>query len=154
MSIRTKKWILGIAIAAVTLFIWSMSLQSAAVSFQQSDAIAAPMTEHATAPGKWLSDVPPPGSWLSVFSILVRKSAHFIEFAVLGLLWGGFSRLQRLRVPWLYGLAVAIVDEAIQHFIPGRSPSAVDVALDWAGYLFGFLLIVLIAALIRRKSKK
>ena len=77
VSIRTKKWILGIAIAAVTLFIWSMSLQSAAVSFQQSDAIAAPMTEYATAPGKWLSDVPPPGSWISVFSILVRKSPKF-----------------------------------------------------------------------------
>lgn len=154
MSIRTKKWILGIAIIAVTLFIWVMSLQSAAVSFQQSDAIAAPMTEHATAPGKWLSDVTPPGSWLSVFSILVRKSAHFIEFALLGLLWGGYSRLQKLWAPWLYGLAVAIIDEAIQYFVPGRAPSLADVALDWAGYLCGFLLIVLVAWLIRRKSKK
>ena len=153
VKIRILKWVLWIAIAAVTLTIWIMSLHTADVSTQQSDAIAKPMVEQATAPGKWLSDVTPPGSWLNVFSILVRKSAHFLEFALLGLLWGGLSRVKKLRAPWLYGLAVAITDEVIQYFVPGRAPLISDVALDYAGYLFGFFLIVGIVALIRRKSK-
>ena len=140
---KTLKWILGIAICAVTLLIWSMSLQAADVSTQQSDAIAAPMAEQVTAPG----------NWLNFFSILVRKSAHFLEFALLGLLWGAFSRLKKFPLPWLYGLAVAITDETIQHFVPGRSPSVGDVALDYLGYLFGFLLMVLTIFLIRKKCK-
>lgn len=154
MNAKTKKWILIVLIGALTLAIWGMSLQTAAVSTHQSDSIAAPLVEQATAPGKWLSDVTPPGSWLNVFTILIRKGAHFLEFALLGALWGGLSRLKKLRAPWLYGLPVALIDETIQYFVPGRAPGILDVALDCAGYLFGFALIVGIAALIRRKSKK
>ncbi|MBR0446980.1 MAG: VanZ family protein [Clostridia bacterium] len=150
---KTKKWILIVLIGALTLAIWGMSLQTGNVSNQQTEVIVNPMVEQATAPGKWLSDVPPPGSWLTVFTILIRKGAHFLEFALLGVLWGGLSRVKKLRAPWLYGLVVAVIDETIQYFVPGRAPGILDVALDYAGYLFGFGLIVGIVALIRRKSK-
>lgn len=154
VTAQTKKWILGVLIGALTLSIWVMSLHTGDVSTQQSDAIAVPMTEQATAPGHWLSDVTPRGSWLNFFSVLVRKGAHFLEFALLGALWGGFSRLKKLRLPWLYGLPVALTDETIQHFVPGRAPSGWDVALDCLGYLVGFGLVVLAAVLLRRKTKK
>ena len=144
-AVKTRRWlwILGIAIGAVTLLIWSMSLQVGEVSTQQSDAIAEPLAEQVTTPG----------NWLNFFSILVRKSAHFLEFALLGLLWGGFSRLKKCPAPWLYGLPVALIDETIQHFVPGRAPAIGDVVLDYLGYLFGFLLMVLTIFLIRKKCK-
>lgn len=154
MKAKTAKWILIVAIAAVTLAIWGLSLRTGTVSLKQSDSIVQPMVEQATAPGKWLSDVTPRGSWLDIFSFIVRKGAHLIEFGLLGMLWGGLSRLQKLRAPWLYGLPVALIDETIQYFVPGRASAWKDVALDCIGYLVGFALIVGVVALIRRKSKK
>lgn len=144
VNAKIAKWILIVLIGALTLAIWGMSLQTADVSTQQTENIVNPMVEQVTTPG----------NWHNFFMILVRKSAHFLEFALLGVLWGGLSRLKKLRAPWLYGLPVALIDETIQHFVPGRAPGILDVALDCAGYLFGFALIVGIVALIRRKSKK
>lgn len=144
MKTQTKKWILIVAITAVTLAIWGMSLRTGSVSLKQTETIVQPMVEQVTTPG----------NWTDFFTVLVRKSAHFIEFGLLGILWGCYSRLQKLRIPWLYGLPVALIDETIQYFVPGRSPAWEDVALDYIGYLVGFGLIVLIATLIRRKSKK
>ena len=144
VNAKIAKWILIVLIGALTLAIWGMSLQTADVSTQQTENIVNPTVEQVTTPG----------NWHNFFMILVRKSAHFLEFALLGVLWGGLSRLKKLRAPWLYGLPVALIDETIQHFVPGRAPGILDVALDCAGYLFGFALIVGIVALIRRKSKK
>ena len=153
MKTKTKKWTLFILICAVTLAIWSMYLLNGTISLKQSEIIAEPMVEQATAPGKLLSDVTPPGSWLNFFTFLVRKCAHFLEFALLGALWGGYSRLKKLRLPWLYGLVVAGIDETIQYFVPGRSPGVWDVVLDCIGYLFGFGLVILFVTVIRKKTK-
>lgn len=144
MKTTTKKRILFIVICAVTLAIWGMSLQPATVSTHQSEVLAAPLAQQVTAPG----------NWLDFFTRLIRKSAHFLEFALLGMLWGGYSRLKKLRLPWLYGLVVAVIDETIQYFVPGRCPGGWDVVLDCAGYLFGFGLVVLFATWIRKKTKK
>ena len=132
MKAKTKKWILIVLIGALTLAIWGMSLQTGTISQQNTDNIVTPMAEQTTAPG----------NWMAIFTILIRKGAHFLEFALLGVLWGGLSRLKKLRAPWLYGLPVALIDETIQYFVPGRAPGILDVALDCAGYLFGFALIV------------
>lgn len=77
---------------------------------------------------------------------LVRKTAHFLEYALLG-----FLALCCLRVmtphlekyvswPLLLGLAVALVDETIQLFVPGRSGMVADIWMDLGGVVAGVLL--------------
>ena len=80
---------------------------------------------------------------------LVRKSAHFIEYAILSALW---FRALRLGLPSLWqirwaliglviSLSVAVFDELHQSFVPSRTSSPRDVLLDFCGALFAQLLI-------------
>ena len=74
---------------------------------------------------------------------LVRKLAHFTEFACLGgLLYWLFAMLK--KIPWLAlpcGILVAAVDETIQMFVPDRGPSIWDVAIDSSGVALGMILL-------------
>jgi len=80
---------------------------------------------------------------------LVRKSAHFTEYAILSALWFRASRvhpasLWRLRwalIGLIISLSVAIIDEIHQSFVPSRTSSARDVLLDFCGALFAQILI-------------
>lgn len=89
---------------------------------------------------------------------IIRKSAHFLEYAVLGIL---MLRLRRSMRPSLQprllsaGIAalcalVPVVDESIQRFVPGRTGQLRDVFLDLAGACTG----ALIASAIRRHRQK
>lgn len=74
---------------------------------------------------------------------LLRKAAHFTEFAALGmcLAWlHGMLQKGKLR-PFLWGTAAAAVDETIQRFVPDRGPSIRDVCIDSAGVLTGIILL-------------
>jgi len=90
---------------------------------------------------------------------MVRKLAHFSEFALLGLLlrWL-FAMLQtcifpQLGIPLLAGFLVACVDEIIQGFVPGRNPSFLDVGIDTAGVALGVVLLTLIHKQIIKSNK-
>lgn len=76
--------------------------------------------------------------------ILIRKAAHFGEFACLGFLMAGFFRI-RGRAPLLpgalWGLLAACADETIQLFSPGRASRLTDVWIDFAGVLTGIFLL-------------
>lgn len=86
--------------------------------------------------------------------LLLRKIAHFSEFAVLGgCLWWACRILQK---PWqaaaLWGVAAAVIDETIQRFVPGRHGCLTDVFIDTAGVLAGVgVLSLLLLCLHRRK---
>lgn len=76
----------------------------------------------------------------------LRKAAHFSEFALLGLLFGGRYRLERNTTPFFlmgFGLAVACIDETIQIFTPGRASSLIDVWIDTSGFALGLAIIAL-----------
>ena len=75
---------------------------------------------------------------------LLRKAAHFSEFALLGLLFCGRHRLVRRETPahlMGFGLAVACIDETIQIFTPDRASSLIDVWIDTSGFALGFAVI-------------
>ena len=76
---------------------------------------------------------------------LLRKVAHFTEFACLGGLFTWlFSMLRRpvLLAPGC-GFLAACVDETIQIFVPNRGPSVFDVGIDMAGVAVGVTLLLL-----------
>ncbi len=88
---------------------------------------------------------------------LLRKLAHFTEFAVLGaelalLFW---EILQyTLIAPLFGGLLAAVTDETIQIFIEGRGSSVKDVWIDFGGVAAGTLVIFLLKRLKGRRRPR
>lgn len=126
------------------LFIWGNSLLPGSVSGALSQWLHRLL--QALVPGE---DMPPEGGGL------LRKIAHFTEFACLGalLLWHELLLCREKVIPGalLFGFATACIDETIQCFVPDRGPSVWDVCLDTCGAAAGILL--LLAGLKVRKTK-
>src|SRR5262249_32995897 len=88
---------------------------------------------------------------LATMHAMIRKLAHFTEYLVLGLL---ITRALRDERGWrvehaLLAIALATVyavsDEVHQHFVPGRTAAAGDVAIDAAGAFVGQVGIAVLA---------
>ena len=77
---------------------------------------------------------------------LLRKAAHFSEFALLGLLMGWMAVLLTGK-PYIsllgLGLGSGCVDETIQLFVPGRASSILDVWIDFSGFAAGLAILTL-----------
>ena len=77
---------------------------------------------------------------------LVRKCAHFGEYALLGFTLAVPMYTYRIRKFWLplfaelFCIVYAMLDEYHQTFSYGRSPQLSDVVLDSCGALFGILI--------------
>ena len=100
-----------------------------------------------------------PASVSSQESGFVRKTAHFLEYAGLGILLafnfrpraGAFAG--RLRGALEAALVIPFVDETIQLFVEGRSGQVSDVWLDLAGALCGLFGAVLVHRLFAGRNK-
>lgn len=143
-----KKRILIILIVFTLAFIWGHSLID---------------REHSAEESRWVMKLVTPLLELfvgrgNVTDHLVRKLAHFCEFALLGaeLMWfwsldTGCREILSRRAFLLsaaHGIFAAMTDETIQIFT-GRGPMLQDVWLDSSGALSGALfttLILIIAA--------
>jgi len=86
---------------------------------------------------------------VNALNVLVRKSGHFLGFAVLGALsWAAlahFPQPRRLGF-WAWALATlyAASDEWHQSLVPGRTGSLRDVVLDSVGAAAAILLVTLV----------
>lgn len=95
----------------------------------------------------------------STVGLIVRKLAHFSEYALLGFsLMLHIAQIQKktavcLPVLWAWGIGTlyAASDEFHQGFVAGRGPSIVDVTIDSAGVIAGVLFL---AWILLRKTKK
>ena len=83
----------------------------------------------------------------SLLDLLLKKGAHLTEYAVLAVLvrhaLGPPLRLGvRPRVGLAWGITVlyAVTDEIHQAFVPGRTATVTDVAIDGLGALLGLCL--------------
>ncbi len=138
--IRTKNR-LGLCIALLTLnlaFIWGNSLLPGEISGALSD---------------WVKDIlamlfgGTPGG--STGGGLLRKLAHFTEFACLGMCLGwlfGMLRTKRWEqtvFALMAGCLAASIDETIQLFVPLRGPSIRDVGIDTLGVILGISILIL-----------
>ena len=78
---------------------------------------------------------------------IVRKLAHFAEYTVAGIFGMLFFRNLGFPVLSLFsGLLVALTDETIQLFVPGRSGQITDVWLDFSGILAGSVMFLILSA--------
>ncbi len=91
---------------------------------------------------------------------IVRKLAHFTEYAILGALLSvtvylyAAKRLRTWLVTLVIGAGVAVCDELIQTLSAGRSCQVTDMLIDFSGVMLASLVIQLILFLIYRNRKK
>ena len=138
-------------LVALLAFIWGNSMTPGNVSGEMSGWVSQLL-------GKILPFLSPEsehGHWL------VRKIAHFSEFALLGMLFRWlFAMLMEKKLPSFLlplgcGMICAVIDECIQFFSPGRVCSFVDMCIDWSGVLTGIVVLMILYFLWnKRKHKK
>lgn len=152
MMKRTKPrlWINSGLIIGILCFIWGNSLLPGEDSGQLSGFV-----------GMILQKLLPFVDLQSEMGLhLLRKAAHFSEFAALGMsfawLFGMLSkqRLLSLALPLLSGAGAAAIDETIQLFSPNRGPSIKDVGIDTAGVITGIAVLTLLHCLYKRMKKR
>jgi VanZ family protein len=121
------KW-LPVAAWALAIFVFSTSYFSAENTSRFIDPILRFLMPAASA------------ATIALGHGLVRKTAHFVNYAIL--FWLLISGPLRERPYYAFGLCViyALLDESHQMFVPNRGPSLYDVALDSTGALFSRFL--------------
>lgn len=135
---------LALLIVLTLLFIWGNSMQSGDVSGSMSGGVKA-----------WLESA----LGFPVNEFLLRKAAHFSEYALLGAECAFLLRAlcaahgSRLLLLPCAGFFAAAIDETIQIF-SGRGSSLLDVWLDFSGFLTGFFAIYILFCLLSRGNKK
>ena len=83
---------------------------------------------------------------------IVRKIAHFLEYALLGFeLMLYFSKLPMAAA---HGLIASFFDETLQYFSPGRSAEVKDMWIDFAGACAGALFAVILVYIINNLKNK
>lgn len=149
-------------------FIFFQGTQTGDVSIESSDRIVNPIVEVIEKTVEWLkpkqeSSEPvkeavqtspkPTESQREILyqkvHYIVRKSAHFFEYAVLGGL--AFWMFKGFRVTFwnqvIYSLfmilSVAVIDEYLQSFV-ARTSSVSDILIDFSGGMTGILILYLI----------
>lgn len=98
----------------------------------------------------------------SAVGVVIRKGAHFSEYALLGFfLMLHIRQIQKrakVRLPWLWswvvGTLYAVSDEIHQGFVGGRHPAVMDVMIDSSGVIAGTLLLLLVLGRIRKEKEK
>ena len=90
------------------------------------------------------------------FHHFVRKLAHFSEYFVLAgtVLFAKHSSKEKRNLPvCAFWFLVPVIDEAIQHFVPGRYGTLKDSALDMCGFGTMLLISFLLKQLKSRSSR-
>lgn len=85
---------------------------------------------------------------VSFWDFLIRKTAHFTEYAILGMLLVNTFKIKKIDRYFIYSLILgalySVTDEVHQIFVPGRSCLIKDMLLDSSGVLFGVSIATLI----------
>ena len=90
---------------------------------------------------------------------IVRKSAHFIGYMILGILASGLILYygninKKYLLAFLICVIYAISDEIHQLFVPGRAGQVRDVLIDSAGSFLGIILVMAFVKLLIKFNKK
>ncbi len=121
-------------IGLTLLFIWGHSLIPADLSSQESGSFVSLINEYLGSAG----------IGFSVTDHVVRKTAHFLEYAVLGaeiaVLHGRDKKTGSVFPGILFfWIGAPVIDEGIQYFTPGRACMLQDIFLDMCGFCAGYI---------------
>lgn len=144
--INVKKRILSISLAIWMAFIFSMSSQNSETSSNTSGGTIRIILSLVPKFAEQSEEVQE--HIIENLQFVVRKSAHFIAYMILGilliLLLLQFSNINKKpQIALTLCVFYAISDEFHQFFVPGRSCQVRDVLIDSLGSLTGIVLVLL-----------
>lgn len=92
-------------------------------------------------------------------NFVIRKLAHFSEYALLGVLIGLAYRLQpwswmKGKVALLPFFIIPVLDENLQRFSSGRSCELRDMLIDSAGMAVGMMLVIALLMMLSNRKKQ
>ena len=96
---------------------------------------------------------------LELLHLVIRKGAHFTEYAVLAMLTANALRGYQISTvlgwcaPVAFSALYAATDEIHQYFVPDRACRLLDVGIDTAGALFGTAIFMLLGVIVKRISR-
>lgn len=160
-KLRKQTIIYGAITLAIMVFIFVQSAMPDYLSEEESNILVVFITNLLEKTGRTVSNE-------ELISFLVRKAAHFTEYAILGasLFLTSYSLNRTVSAlkgkrpwhegilylfSWLIGTIYAGTDELHQLFVPGRYGQFRDVLIDSAGLALGILITMIIC---RAKSQK
>ncbi len=91
---------------------------------------------------------------------IIRKLAHFTMYTLVGMFIMSFISTYKIHLKYkflisiLVGLIYSITDEIHQSFVPGRSPSPIDIMIDTSGVIFGIMIILIIISVFKALTAK
>ena len=152
-----KKTIFAVLLVLWMAFIFSMSCENAEKSSNTSGqtirVVLSAVPEFEKQPEEVKVNI------IEELQFIVRKSAHFIGYMILGILASGLI-LQYENINKKYPLAFlicviyAISDEIHQLFVPGRAGQVRDVLIDSAGSFLGIILVMAFVKILIKFNKK
>ena len=154
-KIHLYRAILWLITLSLLLVMFGFSAQEGTQSGSISDKIARPITDSLaqrqglTGQAYW--------KLYAQVDFAVRKTAHFLEYTLLGMLLTLLLDSYRTRWHWLSWAGCSLYaarDEIHQLFVAGRTGKWQDVLLDSSGALAGLLLAMFMLWLIRRRRAK
>lgn len=162
-KIKSQNYKFKVTILTLILVFWNLtifffSLQKGEVSSDTSSNLLHSILNVLTITGIYgACDITP--DKFSLFEGVLRTIAHFSEFLILGFFAGKLSTLLSERkfkavtpkkrklftyiIPIVYCILVAITDETIQIFVPGRAFEISDILIDISGSVCGSFLAIL-----------
>ena len=146
-----KKKSCWLLVALMVIFIFSNSAASASTSNGMSLTVS-----------EWVRPVlntvglHPETDFLN---FVIRKLAHFSEYALLGVLIGLAYRLQpwswmKGKVALLPFFIIPVLDENLQRFSSGRSCELRDMLIDSAGMAVGMMLVIAVLMMLSNRKKQ
>jgi len=151
MKRRNRTVLFGCMTAIMLVFIWGHSLLSVSASAGESEGLMR-LIKPLLDPMDRIDD--------DLFHHLLRKTAHFTEFALLGICMYGLMHSLNWRMSnhpaaaaALACVLAAFIDEGIQLFIASRGAQLRDVALDSAGAVTGVALSLLFHWILAKQRK-
>lgn len=151
---KTFKFITWLTVVLYIAFIFSNSLMDGTTSGEFSYNVAKELLKFFEGLEITMS--------FNMFHALLRKTAHFLEFYVLGILVSiavatcPLFKSKLLNFS-LFLIAIPITDEIIQYYVPNRVSTYTDMIIDATGMLFGgfmvYVLILVIKDIINYRKK-
>ena len=153
ISEKNLKKLLWVLLLLNMAAVFALSAQPADISTDETDlVIALPKYAFDTAHPELADDE----AYVELFRFVVRKTAHFMEFATLSVWAAWLMALYGWRHPFLFGglfsMLYAAGDELHQIYVPGREGKITDWGIDSAGAILGAILIWWL--LMRKKRQK
>ena len=151
---RIKIILKGSALVLWCVVIFMFSANNADESNKQSNAVFNTVIEFVN-PVYDSLDTTAQAEYKDTATFIIRKLAHFSEYALLGILaFINFSKVKKLGYR-VFSCIYASSDEIHQLFVPGRAGQVGDVLIDTSGAVAGILLAILIRKIwLKSREKK